>query len=376
MTNEPLYMQIRKYVLSLIEQNQGGGDLKLPSEHQLCLRFQASRVAVRHALSELAETGLITRARGRGTFINVSGPRPPERPAEQPFAGILMPTANSLEAVRLADGAMGVLSRKDIIMAIYPTCESIDLEARQIQFLRSRGAMGMLIASCCFNQYSDALLHVTLSGFPTVQLDWALPGLALSMVSLDYHQAFYEAAKRLCEKGHRTIGYLSHPRRSSSSSSDGVAGYEACMRDMGGPSFSGYLLDRHYRDPDYREALIQFLTDVKPTALLLDNYYYELHVKDVFRELGIRPMEDIELTVRGTHYHDLMSYGDMTPNLIDLRSEEVGRLAAQELLQLAGGKKPGEHILVPGRVLMGDEAKKAIEECRRTLILPRCEAGV
>ena len=34
------------------------------------------------------------------------------------------------------------------------------------------------------------------------------------------------------------------------------------------------------------------------------------------------------------------------------------------------------HNAAPSRVLMGDEAKKAIEECRRTLILPRCEAGV
>jgi DNA-binding transcriptional regulator YhcF (GntR family) len=42
--------------------------LPLESEVQLCIRFNVSRVTVRHALSDLEHRGLIYRKRGKGTF--------------------------------------------------------------------------------------------------------------------------------------------------------------------------------------------------------------------------------------------------------------------------------------------------------------------
>ena len=66
----PLYKQI---VLSLRDDIAAGkyrpGD-KLPSEAELMYEFGVSRITVRSAVKELEESGLVVRARGKGTFVS------------------------------------------------------------------------------------------------------------------------------------------------------------------------------------------------------------------------------------------------------------------------------------------------------------------
>ncbi len=46
---------------------------KLPSEHELCDLFDASRVSVRTALSRLSERGMIETRQGKGSFVKSAG---------------------------------------------------------------------------------------------------------------------------------------------------------------------------------------------------------------------------------------------------------------------------------------------------------------
>ena len=354
--------------MSLIEQNGAQGRVRLPSENQLCLRFHASRVAVRHALSDLEERGLILRIQGQGTFINAPAEAPPPEPEAQQLVGCIMPALNSLDTFMIIAGATEVLARHGITLAVMPSWENIETEALNIRTLRQMGAVGMLIASCCFNCYSNEMLRVALNGFPTVQIDWRLPGLTLSSVSCDENRLFYDATDRLISKGHRTIGYLSTPKDSSSSTADCVTGYESCMRDRLG--MHGCSLAKSYRDPDYRQCLNDFLDTVRPTALLIDDYYYSQHLKDVLRARGIRPMQDLDIAIRTLQYQDLVALNDVTPIILDRQPVERGRCAAGELLRLIDGKKPGERLFVPGRILEGEAVRRLFDESLGSLVLP------
>jgi GntR family transcriptional regulator len=65
----PYYYQLRQ----VLERAVGNGALaigdKIPTEAALCERYSVSRTVVRQALGDLERTGLVTRVKGRGTFV-------------------------------------------------------------------------------------------------------------------------------------------------------------------------------------------------------------------------------------------------------------------------------------------------------------------
>jgi GntR family transcriptional regulator len=65
----PYYVQVKRLLLHEIESaDLQPGDL-LPSEQELCQRFDVSRTVIRQALGELVNEGRLYRMRGKGTFI-------------------------------------------------------------------------------------------------------------------------------------------------------------------------------------------------------------------------------------------------------------------------------------------------------------------
>jgi GntR family transcriptional regulator len=66
----PLYYQLKKQFLSLIQNSElKDGELLLP-ENDLCEFLKVSRPTIRQAFSELVNEGYLTRHKGRGTFVS------------------------------------------------------------------------------------------------------------------------------------------------------------------------------------------------------------------------------------------------------------------------------------------------------------------
>ncbi|OGO18353.1 MAG: GntR family transcriptional regulator [Chloroflexi bacterium RBG_16_48_8] len=65
----PYYVQIIQAIREQIENGNWQPGYQLPGEPELCQRFDVSRTVVRQALGELTYEGLVTRSRGRGTFV-------------------------------------------------------------------------------------------------------------------------------------------------------------------------------------------------------------------------------------------------------------------------------------------------------------------
>lgn len=66
----PLYYKIYKIIRKEIEHGEFPENEPMPGEHELATRFAVSRVTIRRAMGILADANLISRLRGRGTFVN------------------------------------------------------------------------------------------------------------------------------------------------------------------------------------------------------------------------------------------------------------------------------------------------------------------
>lgn len=65
----PLYHQLKEWVSARILAGEFPPGEQIPGELELCSRFGLSRGVVRQALNELRLEGLVSRERGRGTFV-------------------------------------------------------------------------------------------------------------------------------------------------------------------------------------------------------------------------------------------------------------------------------------------------------------------
>jgi GntR family transcriptional regulator len=66
----PLYYQLKKQILTLIESAAiKEGDL-LPTESNLCISLNVSRPTIRQAFSELVNEGYLNRYKGKGTYVS------------------------------------------------------------------------------------------------------------------------------------------------------------------------------------------------------------------------------------------------------------------------------------------------------------------
>lgn len=67
-TKKCLYREVYDYVLGLVVNGEHPADGRLPTESQLCERFQTSRATVTKAMKKLEHSGVIRRQAGAGSF--------------------------------------------------------------------------------------------------------------------------------------------------------------------------------------------------------------------------------------------------------------------------------------------------------------------
>lgn len=65
----PLYLQLKRIWRQQITAGQLNPGDQLPAEHEICRQYAVSPITVKQALKELANEGLLSRERGRGTFV-------------------------------------------------------------------------------------------------------------------------------------------------------------------------------------------------------------------------------------------------------------------------------------------------------------------
>ena len=65
----PKFAQIKQFIVDKIKNGAWQENQRVPSENELSSQFSVSRMTARRALSELTDSGILTRSQGLGTFV-------------------------------------------------------------------------------------------------------------------------------------------------------------------------------------------------------------------------------------------------------------------------------------------------------------------
>ena len=228
--NDPLYLQMRAYLLELIERNRQVPFYRLPSENQLAMKFGASRISAKHALDMLRDEGLICRQQGRGSYI---APIPAEDAAQAPnreAMALIVPFTRTIFMSDLMDGLREALNEQSLDLVTFVTDNDQEQEMTYLRQAQER-FKGILLFPCTLARYHEEVLRLVLNRFPLVQIDRYLPGLNLSCVSCDHKMATYRAVKFLREKGHRRIGFVGHMKDHASSVALRLKGFDLATQE-------------------------------------------------------------------------------------------------------------------------------------------------
>ncbi len=102
--SQPLYLQIARTLIGEIEAGRYAVGELMPTEHELCKQFGASRFTVREATKRLVELGLISRQAGVGTRVLSTQSRTGYRQVMQGMADLQQYSADT--ALEITDVEM------------------------------------------------------------------------------------------------------------------------------------------------------------------------------------------------------------------------------------------------------------------------------
>lgn len=221
----PIYEQVKSYLKELIRQNSKNPHYKLPSENQLSLKFNISRIPAKRALQELEAEGLIYRKQGKGSFIKQENGADGERIS----VCLFLPNTVSVFINEIIAGVQDFFNTVDVELYITLTGNDSLVEETMVYSALNKNFNGFLVFPVVYHTYNDALLKLVLKRFPIVFLGRSLPGLNISSVCCDHYNQTYNATEYLIKEGHKDIGFISEPGESSISYLERLRGYRNCI---------------------------------------------------------------------------------------------------------------------------------------------------
>lgn len=239
-----LYVQVKNYLVELIVNNRDTPEFKLPSEQQLAMKFHASRVSVRKALDLLEEEGVITRIRGRGTYIknSLNTASLTTNATQMDCFMFILPDMSSNFLKNICNGMLAAGKELNVKLLILSSQNSTQIERDNIATAIQLNCAGILLMPVDENKYNDSILSLSMSNYPTLFIDRRLYGLKFNCVSSDHFQIGYKATEYLIKHGHEEILFFSLSR-TISSVRQRIDGYEAALSEHFRGKFQRYLLN-------------------------------------------------------------------------------------------------------------------------------------
>ena len=352
--SSPKYRQIYEHLLREITSGNLKAGERMLSEKELCAVFAVSRITVKKALEMLAESRLISRHRGKGSFVE--GPPAPQgsRDAAPPRSiAFLAPGLNDSFGNRLlysVEAACGALGYRLILKL---TRESPDEEEKALRDLDDNSVAGILMIPVHGEHYNAEILRQILNKRPLVFVDRKMRGLPVPSVTTDCVAAAETAVRALLAHGHRDIAFYSWPVTHTSTVEDRRQGFTRAFAGSGVSLDPAHICD-NVPPADSLSAIRRHLSDhPRISAAFTAQFEMALLVRRALAYGGRRVRRNFELAT-----FDRPDYAAEFPEFTCLRQDEeaIGRQAVDVLHRIILGElgcSIGD-ILVPAEMIPGN----------------------
>lgn len=275
---EDVHRQVQRYLLQSFE----AGDL-LPNERELSSKLNISRYSAAKALNEMALRGVVSRERGRGSYLTMG--RGSENGGPKTSRTVMLLVADEFDSFltfHLLKGAEKSLREQGFDLAMRGFHGEIALEQANLAELENGTFAGAIVTPYENPRINAQLTRLVQKGCPLVLIDRHPPDFKGCWVEIDHEAAAFEATQYLVRKGHKRIAHLTlgdFHRRETESISARENGFRRAMAEAGLSVPEGYIQAQSLEQRqggDIRYAVYSgmhrlLMQAEKPTAVVLLN---------------------------------------------------------------------------------------------------------
>lgn len=330
------------------ENGQYDGSRLLPTEQQLCERFETSRQTVRRALLVLEEEGLITRRQGSGSHL--CGPEKPQTLSGRTVAVVTTYISDYIFPDILR-GVETVLSANGSAPLLFATQNQVATERRILgTLLAIKELDGVLVEgtkTALPNPNLDLYEKLIARGIRIVFINGIYPELAgTPSVLADNRGGGRMLVEYLHAKGHRSIAGIF--KNDDMQGTLRYAGFARALRDLGLPMEDERLFwydtgaRTSFLDDAFVDGILERFTGC--SAIVCYNDEVAVRVVSGLKRRGVRIPEEMAVVS-----FDNSTYSELAPVRITSLShgaQNLGELSAGLMLRLLRGEAC-ESITVP-----------------------------
>lgn len=344
---QPLYQTILNDLKKQIETGQLRPTDQVPTEKELSERYKVSRITSKRALTELELAGLITRIRGKGSFVT-------DHPANASPAGsaqkrilFLLPFSGNLALGNFPAGLQPILQKNeyDVMMTNYAFLNTHDAKAIMQEFA------GLIYYAPYNQQHLELLFNLSLKHFPVIVLDKEISDLSLPTIMSDNFSGGVIATQHLLDLGHTRIGYLFGETKHAQSTRQRYLGYLQALTE------NKVTFHTALTDPIAVTAhLTAYCAQNQFTALVCENDLVAIKAMQILKNAGCEVPENISVV----GFDNIQAAGLVSPALTTISQDfkQIGELAGTQLIHWIETKQAPSSSKIPVQLILRKSTKE------------------
>lgn len=246
---------------------------------------------------------------------------------------------------KMIQGVIEALEANGYYAMLYTTEKSLQKEIDIIRLLKQKFCDGMIMVSFDFCEANIAVIRDC--GCPVVltnKYDGQIAGDNFDCIFVDHTMGMAMATEHLLSRGCKNMVVITGDR-TEQTTRERLDGYLQTLEKYGLPYDSTRILNGQYNNEGAYKAFSRFIQDGgKADGLIVSNDYAAMGILRYCHEYGIRIPDDLKLISFDNTDYAISCAPTLTS--VDMRQYEIGKYAAEVLLERLKGRKEIRNIIL------------------------------